>query len=71
MARVSINMCLERSLCEAVKVKSRIYGDLEMLEMSDPWHTQQGELQSRKGACRRDRSVLQSVKLNSKAMSAF
>lgn len=71
MASVSMNVGLERSLCEAVKAKPRIHGDPEMLEMSELWHTQQKELQSRKGACRRDRSVLQPVKLNSKAVSAF
>lgn len=35
MASVSLNIGLERSLCDAVKAKPRIHGDPEMLEMSD------------------------------------
>ena len=60
MASVSMNIGLERSLCEAVKVKPRIHGDPEMLEMLVLWHTQHKELLSRKGACQGDdRNVLQ------------
>lgn len=53
----------ERPLLEAVRVNLNCVGDLKMLEMSELWDTNQGELLIGYGTSPREISVLQSTML--------